>query len=578
VLLPKSTAVQALTTVLLFCSLAVSTTARAEGPLWSSALSGEVEWSRLTPAGSLIIAGDNYVSHINTRSGEQLWSRDKMHNLGPFNIRFAGTAPVMVVSQLVGKMPMRNRLQVLDLASGETLWDTGVRNGINLGGYTVPGKDLVLFVRESTGERGVKNGTYISAHRLSTGELKWDTRLGGMGLLPTHMIDDNGFVSGMDLSGHPEPIITDDTLYLVAGDIRSISMADGTVNWHYKLKGSVPNLKHTYAQPVLDNGTLYAAGSNRIVALNAATGEEIWSTRIGKAAIPELHLVDDRIVGRLGGTFSTGKKMQQVKPFGAFVVDKQSGALLWQWKKARESITNLAIFPKLDQIVLADKNFLYVLQLTAQKPTVVRKEKLEFKRAMGTAEAVSKGIGAVGGFLGGGLAGGFGGVAGGGDRRDPPLDISQVENSVVVRGQYHVLAHDLSSGRNTWSIEFAPPGVNPFALIAMGAVTTGLAVRNAKGAWTRDDNKSTLNSINRISGAYQDEASKRFAASERSQKLSFFLTMQDQQRQLIGINLETGEEVGTVPMAEKQPQFMVDALGRRVYHFEGNGTLNAYEF
>ena len=40
-----------------------------------------------------------------------------------------------------------------------------------------------------------------------------------------------------------------------------------------------------------------------------------------------------------------------------------------------------------------------------------------------------------------------------------------------------------------------------------------------------------------------------------------------------------GSEVGSIPMADKEPQFMVDAIGRRVYYFSaGGGELVAYSF
>lgn len=545
-------------------------------PLWSTPLTQEVKWSRLTPAGTLIIGGKDTLSHVNTTTGEVLWHKEGMFNLAPFNLRFAGAAPVVVVSQLVSKIPQKNNLRVLDLTTGRTVWETGVRMGASLGGYTYPARNLVLFVREVVGEKGVKNGTYISAHELSSGQLLWLTRIGANGSLPLHPIEQNGFVSGSDLSGHPDPIVTDDAIYLTAGDIRAFSMRDGTLKWHYKLKASNPGLKRTYAPPVLADGVLYAAGSNRVVAVNAADGSEIWQAKISKGAIPQLEVVGDRIVGRLGGTFSNGKKLLAAKPFGAFVVDRNSGALIWQWKKAKDSITNLAVFPELDQIVLADRQSLHVLALSADKPTVVRTQKLEFKRSMGTSEAVAKGIGAIGGFMGGGLSGAAKGM-GGGDRSDPPLDITRVGSAVVVRGQYHVLAHDLKQGENTWSIEFAPPGVSPFSLIAMGAVTAGVAYGNSRQGWG-NTSASTLQSTNNISNAYQNEASKRFAVSKRSEELAFFLTRQEKQRQLIGISLATGSQVGAVLMAEKEPQFMVDSLGRRVYHFGDNGVLQAFEF
>jgi hypothetical protein len=47
---------------------------------------------------------------------------------------------------------------------------------------------------------------------------------------------------------------------------------------------------------------------------------------------------------------------------------------------------------------------------------------------------------------------------------------------------------------------------------------------------------------------------------------------------LIGIDLASGDEVGRIPMRDKEPQFMVDAIGSRVYHFKDKTELLAYNF
>ncbi len=47
---------------------------------------------------------------------------------------------------------------------------------------------------------------------------------------------------------------------------------------------------------------------------------------------------------------------------------------------------------------------------------------------------------------------------------------------------------------------------------------------------------------------------------------------------LMGIDLTTGSEIGALPMAEKDPQFMVDAIGNRVYYFRNRNELLAYDF
>ncbi len=44
------------------------------------------------------------------------------------------------------------------------------------------------------------------------------------------------------------------------------------------------------------------------------------------------------------------------------------------------------------------------------------------------------------------------------------------------------------------------------------------------------------------------------------------------------VDLATGNEVGRVPMADKEPQFLVDAIGNRVYYFRDKTELLAYDF
>ncbi len=44
------------------------------------------------------------------------------------------------------------------------------------------------------------------------------------------------------------------------------------------------------------------------------------------------------------------------------------------------------------------------------------------------------------------------------------------------------------------------------------------------------------------------------------------------------VDLATGDEVGRIPMAEKEPQFMVDDIGNRVYYFKDKTEVIAYDF
>jgi hypothetical protein len=88
--------------------------------------------------------------------------------------------------------------------------------------------------------------------------------------------------------------------------------------------------------------------------------------------------------------------------------------------------------------------------------------------------------------------------------------------------------------------------MNSFALIAMDAVTATAALGQLAGptsmCGSTVDN-SVLGSITRMTGAFERAVAERFAASEESERLAFFLTTQEQGLELVGINLRDGSEV-----------------------------------
>ena len=557
----------------LVCAFSVCS---AGEPSWRTDLGEESTWSRLTYAGTLLVASKDNLSHVDPESGEVLWKRADLNNLAQFNVNDIAGTGYLVISKRLGNVPPKSTLQVVNLLTGEPLWDTGELAGSGLGAYPVPGRDMLVYIADLQGE-----GVMAIAYSLETGEEAWRSKLGRNGSLMLHNADIAGFIKSPDLNGHPPPLITDSRMILPASDLYAIDLASGELQWQFKLKAGNPGLKNTYAQPVLADGVLYAASQSSVHAIDVETGSEKWKVKIGKAQMPQLELAGDRLVGRLGGTFSNGKDLVQVKPFGAFAVDTATGKLAWKWTKAKNSITNLSVQADKGVVYLADKSKLYGLDVNAtKKGKVVFEQNLEFKRKMGKADVAAKGIGAVGGLLSGGLGGGLKGLAGGGDRGDPPLDIDVINDRLVVRAQYHVLSHNLASQSTDWSIEFAPPGMSGLALMAMGAVTATMAVANAQGAWSTSGATSAAysDSALMVTDAFQDSVSKRYAAAAKARTTAFFLTKEDDAMVLVGIDLADGNEVGRIPMDEKEPQFMVDAIGNRVYYLKNKTEVLAYDF
>jgi outer membrane protein assembly factor BamB len=161
----------------------------------------------------------------------------------------------------------------------------------------------------------------------------WTVRLGSMGSLPSHISDAGGFIPTTDLSGHPLPVVDGDLCIWQVGDLFAIDLVSGELRWRYKLKAKNPQLKNAFARPIVADGVVYAVGAKKLVGLNLADGSERWVAKLPNAPLPQLELIDDLLVVRLGGTFSTGKKIVQQKPFGVAVVDREGGGVRWTWKR-----------------------------------------------------------------------------------------------------------------------------------------------------------------------------------------------------------------------------------------------------
>ncbi len=66
--------------------------------------------------------------------------------------------------------------------------------------------------------------------------------------------------------------------------------------------------------------------------------------------------------------------------------------------------------------------------------------------------------------------------------------------------------------------------------------------------------------------------------TSKAREVAFFLTKEEDGLILMGIDLGDGTEIGRTPMAEKEPQFMVDSSGSRVYYFRNKTEMVAYDF
>ncbi len=123
-------------------------TVQAGTETWRVDLGDENTWSRLTFAGTLLAATEHGLSHFDSASGDLLWKRDDLNKLAQFNVSDIVGTPFLIISERVGNIPPKSRLQVLNLSTGETLWDTGNFAGSGLGAYAAPDQNLLVYVAD----------------------------------------------------------------------------------------------------------------------------------------------------------------------------------------------------------------------------------------------------------------------------------------------------------------------------------------------------------------------------------------------------------------------------------------------
>jgi hypothetical protein len=260
-------------------------------------------------------------------------------------------------------------------------------------------------------------------------------------------------------------------------------------------------------------------------------------------------------------------------------VNAQTGETLWYYEGAKDSITNMAVLPELNTVLLADSKHLIGLDSTSRgKVRETFKVKLEFKHNLGAAATVAK----VAKFGLGGL-GALGG--GGGDDRDEPVALYRRENgTVVVQGRQHLLSFDPRTRQIVWSTKYEAPGVPGWQKIAMAGLTalaytsaTATAAHTSYGtAENRWANRQRIGSL----VAYEQFVSRRYSATQQRGNYVYVLTTVREGREkgagLVGVSLETGRAERQILFKDKEPDYQVDELAGRVFNLRHAKELSAF--
>lgn len=556
--------------------LAVATQA---APLWTHKPAGDIKWYRLTEVGSVLVGTKGSVYLLDSETGAQVWSRADLPGVEEYEVDEIKGTPLLLVSDTSGSFSKNTRLFALDLLTGQNIWQTEKLQGATVAVEPVYEKDLVLLVTVPNNAAN-KAKPKITALRMTSGEMVWEADYPDS--VDLYGIERKSkYFPKFDLSGANPPLYDEDSVYFTYAGLHRYSLADGKLLWGVKYDVTEGSIKRGNAQAVIDGDAVYTSAKGQLRAIDKATGAVRWTSKDFGGAVAEMRALNGTIYGRLGGAFYDFSKREYVnkKPYGVAAVNKQTGATEWYYDKADDSITNMALLPDMNTILVADAKHLIALDTQSSgKVKEAYKVKLEFKNNLGAAATVAK----VAKF-------GFGGLSaigkGGGDDRDEPVAVYRRENgTVVVQGKQHILAFDPRGRQIVWSVKYEAPGVPGWQKVAMAgltAVSYSFSTAHAMNTYAGTASNRWANS-NRVNAlvAYEQFVSKRYSAAKAVGNYAYVLTTVKEGKEkgagLVGVHMESGKGERQILFKDKEPDYQVDETAGRVFNLRNPKELSAF--
>ena len=554
----------------------------AATPVWTAKLHESAKWQTVTEIGTLLVGTEGSLCSFDSENGNSLWTRDDLKKTAQFNVRELPGTPVLLVNNHSGQMNPKTKILALDIATGKTLWETPEEQGYPIGIFPVLAKNLVLVFANAWQKEGGA-GIYMSALEIETGKKLWETKYAKPSDVPLHPADNSGrFFVTLDLSGHQEPVVQGDLLYLSFAGVHCFDLNTGTKKWGTEFR-TVPKQgwKRASAGLLFDDTTVFVSAVNNVRAFDKTSGALKWEgKKVWSGTIVEMQDAGDKLIVRLGGNFlePSSRKWALEKPLEVLALEKATGNEVWRYKDIDDGITNLQLDKEHGVVLVADSGALVGLDLNSSGTAKEKfKVKLEFKRKLGGGEAAMKfGLGALGGISG------IVKAAGSKDRLDIPVAITKQPAGYVVRGKQHLLAFDPGSQQIKWSTYYAAPGSSGFEMVMMTALTASVALSyNASYAAGQSSLDSASRNVHSSLDQFNKFADKRYSATKAARQNVYILTQVEEGKDkgvgLMAIDLNTGEPVGQVLLKEKDPDYAVDDVTGRLYYVKNKKEIQALD-
>ena len=272
------------------------------------------DWSPIVITGTTLIAGNQTnrggIVAIDTGSGRLKWTYRPAFRSGTASVSTApAVAGTLVITPFATAYP--GAVKAVAIATGKEVW-----SGPD------PIIDAAVAVSDGTAYIQAKDGNF-HALDAATGREKWKTPLTATQRAPC--------VSA--------PVVRDATIYLTGSAVTpeagaaapityflfALDAATGREQWRYRADAPYVREGVCLRQPVVTADAIFAAGENRLYAIDKATGKDRWpgvevrGLADGRDRLQELH-----------GLVDAGDIVVGVTPVSLVAFSKSTGQMAWQ--------------------------------------------------------------------------------------------------------------------------------------------------------------------------------------------------------------------------------------------------------
>lgn len=238
-------------------------------PLWSYVAPGDIEFFRVTPLGTLVVATRFSLSGVDGTTGSRLWSWADIGVLEETDLFMIPNTPFAVLGS-------RDGFEVMDVGTGTSKWNFASLSVASLTGQVPIVEQRILLVY---GRRADKGSTLLAVD-LESGAVRW--RQDNVFPDPPERVGPPGpRKSTKSMLGHQPPIVDTDTsmvLYVSKGGPIKIDLRTGAVLWRSNAfsKSDPPAPIAGYARMLLADDVLYVPTEKRLTAIDVRDGHVLW--------------------------------------------------------------------------------------------------------------------------------------------------------------------------------------------------------------------------------------------------------------------------------------------------------------